>query len=220
MWEISGFVRAAWSVLRMTEASETTKWSLEADNILYVCVQQCVLMRVCLSSEPSLFLCTYKCVCASLQCVCLCVFSLLRVSVCSITSETWQARMLIQSGGGVSESAKEPTGSKWYSLVLNARVGRPALLQPLVSCYIMTWRWQGNDRAPKRRERVREGQKEEEEMETRGGAECLLAGWGHCKALIHSLLCKASFFLCFFFLDQNLLSDNKSYLGVLYISFS
>lgn len=63
----------------------------------------------------------------------------------------------------VSESAREPTGSKWYSLVLNARVGRPALLQPLVSCYIMTWRWRGTTLLQKE-EREIEEEEEEEEM--------------------------------------------------------
>lgn len=38
------------------------------------------------------------------------------------------------------------------------------------------------------------------------------------KALIHSLLCKAQFLKKL--LDQNLISDNKSYLCILYISFS
>ena len=169
MWEISGFVRAAWSVLRMTEASETTKWSLEADNILCVCV--CVCSSVCssvcwcLSSEPSLFfkvfvhvagrdaappvrLYSIRTTCGSVRvffwpvvglCLCVCV-----LSVCVLSRqrhdrrERWFSLAVV-----VSESAREPTGSKWYSLVLNARVGRPALLQPLVSCYIMTWRWRG-----------------------------------------------------------------------------
>ncbi len=83
----------------MTEASETTKWSLEADNIPCVCAQQCVLMHVCLSSELSLFLkvfvhvaghgaalcvraCTvyiYMCVCV---CVCGCFWPVVHLCVC------------------------------------------------------------------------------------------------------------------------------------------
>lgn len=109
-----------------------------------------------------------KCLCTLQATVqhCVCVFLACCASVCVPSRqkhdrrERWFSLAVV-----VSESAREPTGSKWYSLVLNARVGRPALLQPLVSCYIMTWRWRGDDTAPKRGEREREV---EEEMQ---------AGW-------------------------------------------
>lgn len=86
----------------MTEASETTKWSLEADNILCVCAAVCV--DAC---EPSLFLKVFVhvagrdaalCVCACAVCIlCVCVgvgvflaccVSVCAVHVCAITSET------------------------------------------------------------------------------------------------------------------------------------
>lgn len=58
----------------MTEASETTKWSLEADNI------QCVLMHVCLYSELSLFLKVFvhiagrgAALCVPMQYMCVCL---------------------------------------------------------------------------------------------------------------------------------------------------
>lgn len=167
MWEISGFVRAAWSVLRMTEASETTKWSLEVDNILCVCTSVWWCMCACAPSWASFeSVCARHRpgMCAPVQYTCgwyfflsCCASVCVCVSVCVPSCQRHDRRERWFSLAVVaSESAREPTGSKWYSLVLNARVGRPALLQPPVSCYIMTWRWRGTTLL-RREERERRG---------------------------------------------------------------
>lgn len=161
----------------MTEASETTKWSPEADNILCVCSSVWGCMCACLLSWASF----WKCLCTLQDGICVWgVFLDCCASVCvCVLSCHWHDRRERWFSLAVvaSESAREPTGSKWYSLVLNGRVGRPALLQPPVSCYIMTWRWRGTTLL-QREERERE---EEEEVQEGQGEEWQSHSWGHLK---------------------------------------
>lgn len=164
----------------MTEASETTKWSPEADNILCVCSSVWGCMCACLLSWASFWkcLCTLQDgMCAQFICVYGGIFGLLCISVCvCVLSCHWHDRRERWFSLAVvaSESAREPTGSKWYSLVLNGRVGRQALLQPPVSCYIMTWRWRGTTLL----------QREERERGRGGGTG--RAGWGVAVAQLRS----------------------------------
>lgn len=140
-------------------------------------------MHVCLSSELSLFLKVFVHVarwdvCAQFICVCGGYFwTVVHLCVCvCVLSCHWHDRRERWFSLAVvaSESAREPTGSKWYSLVLNGRVGRPALLQPPVSCYIMTWRWRGTTLL----------QREERERGRGGGTG--RAGWGVAVAQLRS----------------------------------
>lgn len=151
MWailEISGFVRALWSVLRMTEASETTKWSLQADNIC----SSAHVFKLTVSLKVSVAVWGRSAVCVCLLCV-------QSTAVCVLSRQRHDRRKRWFSLAAVaSQSAREPTRSKWYSLVLNAWLGRPALLQPPVSCYIMTRRWQGTTLI--QREKEKETQQE------------------------------------------------------------
>lgn len=133
-------------------------------------------MHVCLSSELSLFLKVFVHVARWDMCVGG-IFGLLCICVCvCVLSCHWHDRRERWFSLAVvaSESAREPTGSKWYSLVLNGRVGRPALLQPPVSCYIMTWRWRGTTLL----------QREERERGRGGGTG--RAGWGVAVAQLRS----------------------------------
>lgn len=176
-WEISGFVRAAWSVLRMTEASETTKWSPEADNILCVCSSVWGCMCACLLSWASF----WKCLCTLQDGICVwgvfldCCASVC-VCVCSVMSLTWQARTLIQSGGGSIWKRQGAYREQMIFIGLK-RSGWPAGLVATTGVMLhYDLKMTGDDAAPKRGER-----EEEEEVQEGQGEEWQSHSWGHLK---------------------------------------
>lgn len=139
-------------------------------------------MHVCLSSELSLFLKVFVHVARWDVCtVYMCVWGYfwtvvhLCVCVCSVMSLTWQARTLIQSGGG-SIWKRQGTYREQMIFIGLKRSGWPAGL--VVTTGVMLHydlKMTGDDAAPKRGERER----------GRGGGTGR-AGWGVAVAQLRS----------------------------------